>query len=391
MRALRGGDQLAHAGLIAVAQQLDRVGIAVDDLLEERLAVLIGRQRALGPSSRLVQEHGQARVGLAVLLRDLGLDPLRQRGRGARGGDRDRERPGAHDRRQDEVAQRWDVDDVDEHRPPLRVVVHADVDVGVVGGGDHHERRLEILCPVLAPDPGDRALGRELLQLRDGVRGDEHHAAVGRQQALDLLQADLAPADHHAAPAGEPQARDVERGLEHALHARLIADPLAELADALLAGVGLGGHVNRGYRRPSGAPAIGRVGLGRTCFRIRGVQEYFTDESLLRQVVGHRLTGLSGPRALLVMAAHPVAFAGFFAHTGALDDPYARLQRTATVMNAVAFGPRRRADRLTAHVRAMHRRVRGELPEAAGRFPAGTPYRADDPELLLWILAALAE
>jgi uncharacterized protein (DUF2236 family) len=124
--------------------------------------------------------------------------------------------------------------------------------------------------------------------------------------------------------------------------------------------------------------------------RIQGVQ-YFTDQSLLREVVGHRLTGLSGPRALLVMAAHPVAFQGFFAHTGALDDPYARLKRTATVMDAVAFGSRKRADRLTAHVRAMHRRVRGELTEAAGPFPAGTPYRGDDPELLLWILAALAE
>ena len=53
------------------------------------------------------------------------------------------------------------------------------------------------------------------------------------------------------------------------------------------------------------------------------MQHYFDDSSLLRQVVGHRLTALSGPRALLVMAAHPVAFAGFFAHTGALDDPYA--------------------------------------------------------------------
>jgi uncharacterized protein (DUF2236 family) len=121
------------------------------------------------------------------------------------------------------------------------------------------------------------------------------------------------------------------------------------------------------------------------------MESYFDDTSLLREVVGHRLTGLSGPRALLVMAAHPVAFAGFFAHTGALDDPYARLQRTATVMDAVAFGPKARADKLTAHVRAMHRTVRGELAEAAGPFAAGTPYRADDPKLLLWILAALAE
>ncbi len=120
-------------------------------------------------------------------------------------------------------------------------------------------------------------------------------------------------------------------------------------------------------------------------------REYFTSDSLLRQVVGHRLTALSGPRALLVMAAHPVAFAGFFAHTGALSDPYPRLRRTARVLDAVAFEPRERSDKLTARVRAIHRTVRGELAEPAGRFPAGTPYRADDPELLLWILAALAE
>ena len=56
---------------------------------------------------------------------------------------------------------------------------------------------------------------------------------------------------------------------------------------------------------------------------------HFTDDSMLRRVVGDRVTGLSGPRALLVMAAHPVAFAGFFAHTGALDDPTPGCERTA--------------------------------------------------------------
>ena len=131
----------------------------------------------------------------------------------------------------------------------------------------------------------------------------------------------------------------------------------------------------------------------RPAFVLQGMppEGYFTDDSMLRRVVGNRVTGLAGQRALLVMASHPVAFAGFFAHTGSLGDPYARLQRTATVMNAIAFGPRARADKLTRHVRAMHRRVRGTLAEPAGPFPAGTPYRGDDPALLLWILAALAE
>ncbi len=117
----------------------------------------------------------------------------------------------------------------------------------------------------------------------------------------------------------------------------------------------------------------------------------FDDGSMLRRVQRERVIALAGPRALLLMAAHPVAFEGFFAQTGALDDPYARLRRTAEVLEALAFGPKERAQRMTRRVRAVHRKVRGVIPQAAGPFPAGTPYAADDPELLLWILATLAD
>jgi uncharacterized protein (DUF2236 family) len=118
---------------------------------------------------------------------------------------------------------------------------------------------------------------------------------------------------------------------------------------------------------------------------------YFTDDSLLRRVHRERPVAFGGPRALLLMAAHPVAFEGFFLSTGALDDPYARLRRTGEVLDAITWGPRATADRLTRRVRAMHRRVRGSLSEDAGAFPAGTPYRADDPDLLLWILACIVD
>ena len=118
---------------------------------------------------------------------------------------------------------------------------------------------------------------------------------------------------------------------------------------------------------------------------------YFDDDAMLRRVHRESAVALSGPRALLMQAAHPVAFAGFFAHTGALDEPYERLSRTAAVMDTIAFGSRADADRATRRVRAMHRRVRGVTAARAGRFPAGTPYAADDPELLLWILACLAD
>jgi uncharacterized protein (DUF2236 family) len=112
---------------------------------------------------------------------------------------------------------------------------------------------------------------------------------------------------------------------------------------------------------------------------------------MIRRVQREHVVALSGPRALLMQAAHPVAFTGFFASTGALEDPYKRLRRTAAVLDKVTYGTRADADRATARVRAVHRRFRGTLPEPAGRFPAGTPWAADDPDLLLWIVATLAD
>ncbi len=121
------------------------------------------------------------------------------------------------------------------------------------------------------------------------------------------------------------------------------------------------------------------------------MDSYFDDTSMLRRVHREFAVALSGPRALLMQAAHPVAFEGFFAHSGALDEPYERLRRTAEVMNTIGFGSRADADRATRRVRAMHAKIRGELQTPAGRFPAGTPFAADDPKLLLWVLATLVD
>lgn len=117
----------------------------------------------------------------------------------------------------------------------------------------------------------------------------------------------------------------------------------------------------------------------------------FTDSSMIRRIHGERAVGLGGPRALLMMAAHPVAFEGFFLSTSALGDPYERLRRTGVVMDTITFGSRAAADRMTARVRAAHSRATGTLSEAAGAFAAGTPYAASDPGLLLWILACLVD
>jgi uncharacterized protein (DUF2236 family) len=118
---------------------------------------------------------------------------------------------------------------------------------------------------------------------------------------------------------------------------------------------------------------------------------YFTDQSMLRIVHRERAIALSGPRALLMQAAHPLAVSGLLAHSTAVDEPYDRLARTAQVMNTIGFGTRADADRMTGRVRAMHRRVRGALREGVGPHEAGTPYAADQPDLLLWVLFTLVD
>jgi uncharacterized protein (DUF2236 family) len=117
----------------------------------------------------------------------------------------------------------------------------------------------------------------------------------------------------------------------------------------------------------------------------------YDDDAIIRRLYREHVMVLAGPRALLMQAAHPVAWAGFYAQTASKDEPYERLHRTAQIVELVTYGPRREAERVTRRVRAMHARIRGELHEPAGRFRAGTPYAADDPELLMWILATLVD
>ena len=118
---------------------------------------------------------------------------------------------------------------------------------------------------------------------------------------------------------------------------------------------------------------------------------WFEDDSMIRRVNRELIVAFSGARALLMQAAHPVMFEGFFLKTAARDSAHERLARTATVMNTIYFGTREDADEMTARVRAVHATVSGVTDEPFGQFPAGTPYAADDPKYLLWTLAALVD
>jgi uncharacterized protein (DUF2236 family) len=90
---------------------------------------------------------------------------------------------------------------------------------------------------------------------------------------------------------------------------------------------------------------------------------------------------IGGIRALLVQALHPLPMAGVAQHSDFRSDPEGRLQRTTDYVMITTFGDTASARAAAARVRAVHRRVRG-IDDVTGR-----PYRADDPELLLWVHA----
>ena len=60
-------------------------------------------------------------------------------------------------------------------------------------------------------------------------------------------------------------------------------------------------------------------------------------------------------------------------------------------MLALTFGSEQEAEAAAKGIRAIHRRVHGELASAEGPFPAHARYTAEDPALLTWVHATLLD
>ncbi len=113
---------------------------------------------------------------------------------------------------------------------------------------------------------------------------------------------------------------------------------------------------------------------------------------MLRRVHDEHLVGLFyGQRALCIGALAPLNYVGTSEHSYAKLTPFKRLVHTAKAFEKIFFGSREEADRVLSYVNHLHTSVQGSLPEDAGVFPAGTPYSALDPELMLWTVAVMAD
>ncbi|MGA0607905.1 oxygenase MpaB family protein [Phenylobacterium sp. VNQ135] len=119
-----------------------------------------------------------------------------------------------------------------------------------------------------------------------------------------------------------------------------------------------------------------------TVERNRADTGFFGPDSACWKVHGDLASMMAGGiTALLVQMLHPGALAGVWDHSNFRGDMTGRLRNTALFIAGTTYGDRAEAQRHIDRVRAIHAKVRGTLPD-------GTPYSADDPDLLTWVHVA---
>src|SRR5205085_11313408 len=157
------------------------------------------------------------------------------------------------------------------------------------------------------------------------------------------------------------------------------------------------------FRRPEEfeAPARHRRPPHRDQVAIVRLARHLADDTLTssssgvsRRINAERLVILGWVRAILLQLAHPLIAAGVAEHSTFRDSTPAalgRLHQTIGAMLALTFGDEPARETALEAIRSIHRRVHGALRTACGPFPAGTPYSAEDPALLLWVYATLID
>jgi uncharacterized protein (DUF2236 family) len=140
--------------------------------------------------------------------------------------------------------------------------------------------------------------------------------------------------------------------------------------------------------RTRGSSPGGRTHLERLASR----DGYFQPESLIRRIGNSPVVPLlGGGPAVLLQVAHPLVAAGVVYHSDYKNDLWQRLLRTLHALYLIVYGSKEEAERAGEAVRAVHAHVQGVTRERLGPFPAGTPYSASDPDLMVWVHATLVE
>jgi uncharacterized protein (DUF2236 family) len=110
----------------------------------------------------------------------------------------------------------------------------------------------------------------------------------------------------------------------------------------------------------------------------------FGPGSLTWRINGEAVLLLGGGRALILQVAHPGVAAGVAQFSNYRTDPWRRLYRTLDTTLKIVFGDAETSAAAQARLRRVHERV-------SGTDDRGQPYRALDPDLLMWVHATLID
>ena len=147
-----------------------------------------------------------------------------------------------------------------------------------------------------------------------------------------------------------------------------------------------GAGARAAVRQPRGAGGRRGAGCGGDEEGGGGVTDkgLFGPDSITWRINRENVLVLGGGRALVLQVAHPLVGAGVAQHSNYRKDPWGRLFRTLDRTTAIVFGDEDDAEQASSAVWNLHGRVEGTSD-------AGTPYRARDPKLLMWVHATLVD
>lgn len=116
--------------------------------------------------------------------------------------------------------------------------------------------------------------------------------------------------------------------------------------------------------------------------------------SVAAKVNCERVVLLGWGRAVLLQFAHPLVAAAVAEHSPFQENAIGyvrRMRRTVGAMLSLTFADETQVRAVIDRINGIHTRIHGTLRESTTHFATGTPYSAQDPELLLWVHATLIE
>ena len=120
-------------------------------------------------------------------------------------------------------------------------------------------------------------------------------------------------------------------------------------------------------------------------------ERLFGPDSLSWKVNRESALFLGAGRAALLQLAHPWVAAAIAQHSRTLDNPVRRFHHTFRVIFTMMFGSAEQAFTAARQLHRLHQQIRGTLPDAAGCFPQGTAYEANELAALTWVYATLVD